>query len=80
MSEPTEPGVTTVEVHITVVEREDQPGNLNIRVQGPDNLVLLLGILELAKTKITQPKAPDQPRVMPVPGVDLRKLKFHNRG
>ena len=70
-----EEGVTTIEVKVTATEHESEPGKISIHVEGPDNLVLVLGILELAKAKITAPQAPAQPMVMPVPGIDLRKLR-----
>ena len=70
-----EEGVTTIEVKVTATEHESEPGKISIHVEGPDNLVLVLGILELAKAKIVAPKAAAQPMVMPVPGIDLRKLR-----
>ena len=70
-----EEGVTTIEVKITATEHESEPGKISIHVEGPDNLVLVLGILELAKAKIVAPKAAERPLVMPVPGIDLHKLR-----
>ncbi len=70
-----EEGVTTVEVKITVTERASEPGVLGVQVEGPENIVMTLGVIELAKARLTQPKPKEKPLVMPVPGLDLHRLR-----
>ncbi len=72
-----EEGITTVEVKIIVTERESEPGALSVHIERPENIVMALGIIELAKAKLTQPQPKEQPLVMPVPGIDLNRLKIH---
>ena len=43
------------ETQVVITVTEPKPGELGVRVQGPDNVLVLLGIIELAKAHITDP-------------------------
>jgi len=72
----------TTRMQVIIEVAEPEPGQLALQVQGPKNPLLTLGILELAKAKITQQS--DEPareqRIVPAPAGLGDKLRRHFAG